>query len=436
MSTPTTRWSRVFAAACASVVAWGVSACGTSDAGSESDTLTVWMKEQLLPEQNKAVEARAEAFGAANGIDVNVETIAYEDFYPKWSAALESGDVPDVSYFGYQEVGQFYAQGILEDVSDVVTTIEKANGPMTQILKQPVTFEGAQYAVPFWAEAQVLYYRTDLFDKAGVSEPPATWEDFRAVAAKLTSDGTYGAGIGYGEGNSDAEFFTRALAWSYGGSLDASSEESGGTEDANEQAANLIRDIFLTDKSAPSDAVGWDDAGNNEAYLGGQAAMVFNTGSLLATLKTEDPQLYKNTEIAPYPAGPAGTVSPGIENNLGIFSASDNKEVAKEFIAHTLDKDWHQRWTDAGAPLNIPVYDDVRSSHVWTDQRNQAFAEAVDDFTFLGSPSAYSPAAGEIYNLRLVNDAFAQILVNGEPVQEALSSLRESADEVYEDQAG
>jgi multiple sugar transport system substrate-binding protein len=436
---PNLRWSRAAAAVWLTTITLGLAACGGASDGAAGDgqsgPLTVWMKKQLVPSQNEAIEKRVADFSAETGIPVSVETIAYEDFLPKWSAALESGDVPDVSFLGYQEVGQFFGQEALDDVSDLVAGIEKANGPISDTLKKPVTFDGAVYGVPFWAETQVLYYRTDLFQQAGIATAPATWDEFRQVARQLTGGTTYGAGIGFGDGNSDAEFFSRAVAWSYGGSLDAAPEDAASVQAANEQAVQFVKDVMATDRSAPPDAVGWDDSGNNRSYLGSQSAMVFNTGSLLNTLKSESPDIYAATGVAPYPAGPAGAVSPGIENNLGIFADADNKDGARKLISYLLDKKWYQSWTDAGAPLNIPVYDDLRRQGVWKEQRNAAFATAVDGFQYLGHPSAYSPAAGEIYNLRLVNKMFGDVIVNNTPVPDALSTMRGEVDETYEDLA-
>ena len=69
----------------------------TAQAGSgEKPTLTFWMKKQLFDDQNTLITERAKQFGEENNVNVNVELIAYEDFYPKWTAAIESKSVPDV----------------------------------------------------------------------------------------------------------------------------------------------------------------------------------------------------------------------------------------------------------------------------------------------------------------------------------------------------
>ena len=246
--------------------------------------------------------------------------------------------------------------------------------------KKAITFSGKQYGVPFWTETQVLYYRKDLLANAGYTEPPKTWDELREMGKKLTdtSKGLYGIGMGYGKGNSDAEFLTRGIIWSYGGSVDT---QDGKTVIADSpetvQAASFIRDIFLTDKSTPPSAIGWDDAGNNKAYLSGQAAMIFNTGSVLATIKKDNPDLYEKTGIAPYPAGPKGTFIPGISNNLGIFKDSKNKDLAKKFISYMLDKDWYKSWIEKGAPLTAPVYDELAKEAVWQGEKTKPLSNPL-----------------------------------------------------------
>ncbi|OXM85418.1 ABC transporter substrate-binding protein [Paenibacillus rigui] len=424
-------------------LAAGCSSGGSTDgAGSASKssakptgTLTFWMKKQLFDDQNKLIQERAKQFGVENNVNVNVELIAYEDFYPKWSAAIESSTTPDVSFFGYQEVGQFYAKNVLEDVSDVVKTVESSNGDIQESMKKAVTFQGKQYAIPFWTETQVLYYRKDMLKKAGFDNPPKTWDEFRSMAKALTdpSKGIYGAGLGYGKGNSDAEFLTRGIIWSYGGSVDT---KDGKTIIANSpetvQATKFIRDIFLTDKSTPPSSVGWDDSGNNKSYLSGQSAMIFNVGSLLGTIKKDNPELYDNTGIAPYPAGPKGTFIPGISNNLGIFKDSKNKDLAKKFVAYMVAPDWYKTWIEKGAPLTGPIYSKLSSEPVWQDAKNKAFVDSVKGFSFLGYPGEYNPKAGEVFNLRLVNDTFQKLLLETSYTPEAaVKDLQTKIEETY-----
>ena len=86
------------------------------------------MMKTFVDAANEGIEARVKEFAAQNNAEVDVRMIAIDDLYPQWAAAIESGDVPDVTYCGYEDAGKFYNQGILTDLSDVVAQIEKDNG--------------------------------------------------------------------------------------------------------------------------------------------------------------------------------------------------------------------------------------------------------------------------------------------------------------------
>ncbi len=63
-------------------------------------------------------------------------------------------------------------------------------------------------------------------------------------------------------------------------------------------------------KLFPPGETTWDGAGDNQAYLSGQAAFIANTGSVGIAAKTEDPELFEATAYSSLPAGPKGIVSP------------------------------------------------------------------------------------------------------------------------------
>lgn len=406
-----------------------------SDSKGDKKQLTLWMKKQHVDVQNKMIEERAKQFGAENNVEVNVEIIAYEDFFPKWTAAIESKRTPDISFFGYPEIGQFHSKDdVLMDVSDLYKRIEEKNGKIYDSLKNSITYDGKQFAIPFWSETQVLYYRKDMLKNAGFENPPNTWDEFRKIAKALTdpSKGIYGAGIGYGKGNSDAEWLTRTMIWSFGGSLVSKDGQSVVINSPESiETAKFISDIFLADKSTPPSAVNWDDSGNNKAYLSGQAAMVFNTGSILNAARNDNPELYKNTGIAPIPGGPKGTFIPGIVNTFGIFKNTQNKELAEKLIEYLATADWYKVWIEKGAPLGGPIYTAMENEPVWQDPNNKAFIDSTKSFTFLGFPAEYNPKAGEIFNLRYFNDTFQSILVSKSTPEKAFAELQSKVEDVY-----
>ena len=48
---------------------------------------------------------------------------------------------------------------------------------------------GTSYGVPWYVETRVLYYRTDLAEKAGWAEAPQTWDELKQFAEDLQAKG-------------------------------------------------------------------------------------------------------------------------------------------------------------------------------------------------------------------------------------------------------
>jgi multiple sugar transport system substrate-binding protein len=79
---------------------------------------------------------------------------------------------------------QFAVNGWVSDLTDRFKDTDAfLPGPM-----QAVTYQDKVYAVPWYTDAGLLYYRKDLLDKAGFSDPPETWDDLMEMAAKVQKD--------------------------------------------------------------------------------------------------------------------------------------------------------------------------------------------------------------------------------------------------------
>ena len=70
--------------------------------------------------------------------------------------------------------------------------------------------------MPWYVETRVLYERTDIAEKAGVTEAPATWDDLTATAKAMKEQG--GAEWGIGLGTKNYQEYVPFL-WSNGGDI-------------------------------------------------------------------------------------------------------------------------------------------------------------------------------------------------------------------------
>ncbi|HEV8563928.1 MAG TPA: extracellular solute-binding protein [Actinomycetota bacterium] len=107
----------------------------------------------------------------------------------KFLAAINAGDAPDALLsFGVDNVGKFCESGAWIDMNPYIEGPDgidmAATFPPTALTY--TSYNGVQCALPFLTDVTGMYYNTDMLDKAGISEPPATTDDLLEAAKKLT----------------------------------------------------------------------------------------------------------------------------------------------------------------------------------------------------------------------------------------------------------
>jgi multiple sugar transport system substrate-binding protein len=184
---------RAAAAAVLALAVTSLAACGGDDeGGGDGDgALTVWTLENL-PDRMAAQERIAEAFTEESGVEVELVGIAEDQYSQLLTSAAASGELPDV-------IGALSLAGVRElsvnelSNSDIATAVVEELGEDTfsqQALE--LTRDGdEQLSVPSDGWAQLLVYRKDLFEQAGLA-PPETFDDITAAAEQLDSGSVAG----------------------------------------------------------------------------------------------------------------------------------------------------------------------------------------------------------------------------------------------------
>ena len=118
------------------------------------------------------VQKVADEWAAQTGNKVTV--LEDQTGFQEFAAAATAGQGPDIMYgLPHDNLGPFWKAGLLEAVPDGV--IDESN--YEKVTLDAVSYEGQKYAVPISYEAVALFY-----NKALVDEPPATWDEFLALA--------------------------------------------------------------------------------------------------------------------------------------------------------------------------------------------------------------------------------------------------------------
>lgn len=315
---------------------------GTDEPGSETQEpgevseVSVW--NQIFEEWNQAFYTeRAEEYNTLNrGFNVTQEFVAGDAWTERMQAAQGSNTAPDTYILSYNNIYSGVVSETLAPLNDLFTDAQLDD--ILDSVKEMVTFDDVVYAYPQLVEpSTVLFYRTDLFEDAGLTEPPKTWDELIDYAKQLTSNEVFGLGIpGFG----DMGWATWGWQMQSAGHLAINDNWDAPTLD--EGYANLAefwRTLFQENAVPEQSLVPYADS---RAYGEGSLAMNFSGSWGIAQLINDFPEIYEVTAVAPPPTEDGNTDSIVATNggwSYVIDALSENKEGAANYLSWLLAED-------------------------------------------------------------------------------------------------
>ena len=133
------------------------------------------------------MEAQIAKFQELNP-DLNITTtIIDREAYKTQIRNFLTANAPDVAtWYAANRMKPYVEAGLFEDVSDLWADPEIADNLAST--KGAMTIDGKQWGVPYTYYQWGIYYRKDIFEELGLSEP-ATWEEEKANCAKIIESG-------------------------------------------------------------------------------------------------------------------------------------------------------------------------------------------------------------------------------------------------------
>ncbi|WP_236783062.1 ABC transporter substrate-binding protein [Arthrobacter sp. QXT-31] len=326
--------------------------------------ITVWTTE-ALPDRMAKVRAISDGFTAATGVKVNLVGVPSHRFNQVLTSSAASGDLPDVmASLSLGQVRTMAAAGHIDYKANAA--IVGNLGERTWARRSlELTRDGErQLAVPGSAWQQVLYYRKDLFAKAGLSAPQ-TYADIVAAARKLDSPQL----AGIVAANRTGQVFTQQSFEhiAQGNGCEMVDAEGAIAFDSPQCVAALsfYRDM-LKDYSVP----GVQDIDSvRTSYFAGKAAMAIWSTHLLDELagmrtdtrpscpecKTDPLFLARNTGVAAGIQGPDGQ-RPARFGEVASWTvtADSDSEPARRFVEYFLTNGYAE-WLAIAPEERIPV---------------------------------------------------------------------------------
>src|SRR5665647_1968998 len=166
-----------------------------SDSGQAEVTLTFWHNSTTGAGREFWDNTVADFEAANPGVTINVQAIQNEDMDGKLQTALNSGDAPDIFMArGGGKLADIVEAGLVMDLTDLIDpAIADAVG---EGVLNAFSIDGKVYGMPTAVLPGGIYYSQDLFDEAGISEPPATLGDMNAAVSALKDAGVAPIALG------------------------------------------------------------------------------------------------------------------------------------------------------------------------------------------------------------------------------------------------
>lgn len=333
-------------------------------------SLTVWTWDSTLP---RTIEGFEKENPNITVKAVNAGT--NKDEYTALDNALAAGSgAPDLVQIEYYALPQYALSGNVKNIADLGASDYKDF--YTPGTWSSVNIKDGVYALPIDSGPMAFFYNKEVFDKAGVTEMPTTWDQFYEAAKKIRATGSY-----ITSDSGDAGFYD-SMVWQAGGhpfKTDGENVTVDLTGDAGAKKFTEFWQKMIDEDLVDTKTVGWSDDWNRSLGDGSIASLL--TGAWMPyNLLSGAPDAAGKWRVAQMPTWEEG----GTENSENGGSSlaipkttSDEKTAAAykfmEYACH--NGDGIKTRVDGGA---FPADNDTLKSDSFLSQTTMKDSDGKD----------------------------------------------------------
>jgi multiple sugar transport system substrate-binding protein len=316
--------------------------------GAARGEITVW----AMGTEGEKLSTLAKDFEAKNPeAKVTVTAIPWDAAHDKISTAIAGRQTPDVSLVGTTFMAEFAKAGALDPTPSVIDGKQFFPGGW-----DTTVVNGTSYGVPWYVETRLLYYRTDLADKAGV-KPPANWAELTAFASAMKERSGAKWGINLQAGGKGTWQTFMPFAWQAGASI---TDQDGKkfTLDSPEMVRALgYYKTFFDGQLTPSALLRPGEL--EQGFVNGSFGAFFSGPWHIGLIREQG--LTENWSVARMPRETTGTSFVG-GGDLAVFKDAKNRDAAWKFVQYLTSPEVQVKWY--GLVGDLPS---VKSA--WQDQK-------------------------------------------------------------------
>jgi sorbitol/mannitol transport system substrate-binding protein len=292
--------------------------------------------------QMKDMESLKSEFEADNpGIKVNFQVMEEGDLRSAVTSdvANKAGQY-DIVTIGAYEVPQWGANGWLTDLTSDLADDTYDVGDILPPVKDALSVDGKQYAVPFYGESSILMYNKEILDSKGVklSNNP-TWNEVAAAAKKVNSAETAGICLRGKPGWGDLFAPLTTVVQTFGGTWYDMNWDAKVNAPEFVQAVTFYKDLLAS--AGQKDPVSYSFNECLTALKTGKVAMWYDASVAASMLEADDSPVKGKMGYSHAPVVKTKEAGWLWSWNLAVPANTQNKDAAVKFIKWATSKEYH-----------------------------------------------------------------------------------------------
>jgi multiple sugar transport system substrate-binding protein len=304
----------------------GESATIPDDPADASGTVTMWINPINEAIEDTYWEPVVAAFEEDYpNVDVEVVIQPWENRDEQLTTAIAGNEGPDVVYLIPDQIPQYAGTNSLADVSDVIADDREEFLPNAL---EAMSYDDTLYGVPLLMSVTSVIANKNVLADAGISEPPTTWDEALADAAKLKQAGYYLTEYDASPDSTLNQTFYPFL-WQAGGSV-LSEDGSEATINSSEgvRALEFIKQL-VDEGYVPKDPLTTLPQPDQSVLCTGEAALAFARS---VTELEACPGFDAADWVVAPPLKDVTSVDYGAVGGLSVLATSDNQGAAKAWV--------------------------------------------------------------------------------------------------------
>ena len=355
------------------------------------------------------------------GLNVKFETVPFGAMYTRLITALRKGDAPNIMNTIEGAVAFMQAKNGLIPVTDVIDSLGRSD--FTAAYLNAVKKDDQIWGVPDWALHQEVWYRKDLFEKAGL-KVPQSWDELLQAAKTLTrpaADGNpaqFGFAVPMGRSLVAPQTYFQVF-YSAGGTIfDPKTGEYAFGDQKPLAVKTLSFMIELYKAASPPASIEWSWAEYRTAFVKGQVAMTNEWGAVVQMAAEQNPELLKSFAVFPFP-GPVAGQRPAASLGGGYYyligkSAPEKVAASKKLLGCLYDPRRVAERANSRPVFAIPATKTAFESATFQSnpvvqqfkpQLEIIFTQVMPTWYRYGMEAGLHPLAGQIEATTFIGDA-------------------------------